>query len=493
MSSYNNFRNIIINTDNYKHCHYPLYPRGTEYVSSYIESRGGEFPVQMFVGLQAFIREYLMHPITLEDIDEAEFTEREQGMHFNRDNWLGILNDHGGYLPVEIEAVPEGTVLPVKNVLVQLINTDPKYWWATSFFETALLRAVWYPTTVGTISWLAKQQVKLALKQTSDNEQIVRHILHDYGARGVSSQESASLGGLAHLVNFSQSDTVPGILGAKKYYNAVQPSNSGPNAEHAGFCAWGRDDEVGAMRNMLEMYRENGVALLLTDTYDHEYAVKQLIGRELKTEVESFPGLVGIRPDSGDVVQVTSDTTEWLMDSFGFTVNSKGYKVLPDNIRVVQGDGVRRETLPRVFIEMERRGLSTENAVFGMGGGLLQHCHRDTMEFGMKANAVCVNGEWRNISKTPTGDDMKRSKAGRLALQFVDGDYRTVARDSIPPEENVLVPVFRNGQLLKKWDFSELIATSEREYPEYYYRDAIADMAESFEGRRELRDEAVAV
>src|SRR6476659_8124461 len=167
------FSNIIINTDNYKHCHYPLYPPGTEYVSSYIESRGGEFPVQMFVGLQAFLREFLMHPVTLEDIDEAEFTEREQGMHFNRDNWLGIINDHGGYLPVEIEAVPEGTVLPVKNVLVQLINTDPKYWWATSFFETALLRAVWYPTTIGTISWLSKMVIKEALERTSDNPQLI--------------------------------------------------------------------------------------------------------------------------------------------------------------------------------------------------------------------------------------------------------------------------------------------------------------------------------
>lgn len=105
--------NPIINVDNYKHCHYSLYPPGTEYVSSYIESRGGEFPVTMFVGLQAYIREYLMRPITLEDIDQAEFVEREQGMHFNRDNWLGILNDYDGYLPVEIEAVPEGTVLPV--------------------------------------------------------------------------------------------------------------------------------------------------------------------------------------------------------------------------------------------------------------------------------------------------------------------------------------------------------------------------------------------
>ena len=486
MSLGSSFDNIIINTDNYKHCHYSLYPKGTEYVSSYIESRGGDYPSTMFVGLQAFLRDYLMRPITLEDIDEAEATEREQGMHFNRENWMGILNDHGGYLPVEIEAVPEGTVLPPRNVLVQLINTDPKYFWATSFFETALLRAVWYPTTIGTLSWLCKQIIKEALDHTSDHPELLRFMLHDYGARGVSSQQSAALGGLAHLVNFNQSDTVPGIIAAKKWYNAVDPSNSGPNSEHAGFCAWGRENEVHAMRNMLETYRENGVALLLTDTYDHEHAVKNIIGKELKEEIQNFPGLVGARPDSGDIVQVTSDTTEWLMDAFGYTTNSKGYKILPDYIRVVQGDGVVFSSLREVYIEMERRGLAADNAVFGMGGGLLQHVNRDTMNFGQKANAVCVNGEWRDIYKQPTGDSMKISKAGRLALKYENGEYETVPRDSCSPEENVLQPVFRDGKLLKKWDFTELIERSERDVPESYYMPVVQPMIDA-------RREAVAV
>lgn len=482
--------NIIINVDNYKHCHYPLYPPGTEYVSSYIESRGGSFACTMFVGLQAFLREYLMRPITLEDIDEAEFIEREQGMHFNRDLWLGVLNDYDGYLPVEIEAVPEGTVLPPKNVLVQLINTDPKYWWVTSFFETALLRAVWYPTTIGTVSWLAKQIIRDSLEHTSDNPQVLRHMLHDYGARGVSSQESAALGGLAHLVNFSQSDTVPGIIAAKRYYNAGHVSNSGPNSEHAGFCAWGKENEAAALRNMLERYRGIGVALLLTDTYDHEYCVKHIIGRELKAEIQSFPGLVGVRPDSGDVVQVTSETTEWLMDAFGYTVNSKGFKVLPPYLRVVQGDGVNFYALADIFIELERRGLSAENAVYGMGGGLLQHHHRDTMNFGQKASAVCVNGQWRDIYKSPIGADFKVSKAGRLALKAENGTYVTVRRDSIPPEENVLVPVFRNGKLLKKWDFTELIERGEREYPESYYIDVVRPLREARASNRAARKRA---
>ena len=471
--------NIIIDVDNYKHCHYSLYPPGTEYVSSYIESRGGILPSTMFVGLQAYLREYLMRPITLEDIDEAEFVEREQGMHFNRDNWLGILNDHGGFLPVEIEAVPEGTVLPPKNVLVQLINTDPKYFWATSFFETSLLRAVWYPTTIGSISWLCKQVIRDSLEQTSDNPGVLRHMLHDYGARGVSSQQSAALGGLAHLVNFAQSDTLPGIIAAKRYYNAGHVSNSGPNSEHAGFCAWGKENEAAALSNMLDMYAENGVALLLTDTYDHENCVKNIIGRELKEKIRNFPGLVGVRPDSGDVVQVTSDTTEWLMDAFGYEVNSKGYKVLPPYVRVVQGDGVNFPVLPEIFIELERRGFSAENAVYGMGGGLLQHFHRDTMNFGQKASAVCVNGEWRDIYKSPTGADFKVSKKGRLALKYENGTYTTVPRDAIAPEENVLIPVFRNGKLLKKWDFTELIERSERQYPESYYLDIVKPLREA--------------
>ena len=198
----------------------------------------------MFVGLQAFIREYLMQPITLEDIDEAEFTEPEQGMHFNRDNWLGILNDHGGLLPVEIEAVPEGTVLPVKNVLVQLINTDPKYLWATSFFETALLARSLVPDHHRDDQLARQATCKLALKQTSDNDDMVAASCTTTVRAASARQESAALGGLAHLVNFHQSDTVPGILAAKKYYNAVAPSRSGPNSEHAAFSAWGRDDEV---------------------------------------------------------------------------------------------------------------------------------------------------------------------------------------------------------------------------------------------------------
>ncbi len=194
--------------------------------------------------------------------------------------------------------------------------------------------------------------------------------------------------------------------------------------------------------------------------------------------IQSFPGLVGARCDSGDPVQVSADTTEMLMESFGEETKSKGFRVLPPYIRVVQGDGPTLTSLRDIYVELERRGLAADNVLCAMGGGLLQQVNRDTMNFGQKANAVCINGEWTDIQKTPTADSMKHSKAGRLALQYADGEYRTVPKGSIPEEENLLGPVFRDGKFLKDWDFTDLIQRSEEEVPESYYADVIAPLRE---------------
>ena len=477
MANRANIANLISNTDSFKQAQHSMYPQGTEYLSSYIESRGGIFPSTMFVGLQAFLREYLTTPITVDDIDDAEFLSREQGVPFNRSGWIDLLNEHDGFLPVEIEAVAEGTVVPTSNVLVQIINTDPKYFWITNFFETALLRGVWYPTTVGTISWMCRRIIEEALRRTSDHPEMARKYLHDFGFRGVSSLESASLGGMAHLVNFDQTDTAAGPLAAKKYYNAVTPGFSVVNMEHSAVSAWTRSQEGAMFRAILDAYRgRTPIVGLLTDTYDHEYCVRKILGGELKELIQNFPGLVGARADSGDPEKVPAETTEWLMESFGYEVNSKGFKVLPPCIRVVQGDGLTFETFRGLYIELERRGLSADNVFCGMGGGLLQRLNRDTLNFGQKTNAICVNGQWIDVCKTPTGNSMKHSKPGRLALKYSDGNYQTVPRDSISADENLLKPVFRDGKLLRMWNFAELIERSERTVPEFYYKDVIAPM-----------------
>lgn len=459
--------NIITNVDSYKNAHSWMYPEGTEHVSSYIESRGGIYPSVLFAGLQPFLREYLMHPFTIDDIHEAHDVHVSMGIPFERQNWIDLLNDHGGYLPLEIEAVPEGTVVPTRNVLVQVVNTDPKYPWVTGFVETALLRAVWYPSTVATTSWIAKQHIRWFLEKTSDHPELIRIYLHDYGARGVSSFESAALGGVAHLINFDQTDNVSGYVGSRRWYNGAAPKGAAVFLEHAAIGAAGRENEAASFRRLLEF--PGGMAGLLCDTFDHDNAVKNIIGRELNSEIRNFEGLVIARCDSGDPIMVPVNTVEYLMESFGSATNSKGYRVLPPFIRVVQGDGLTLDTYIDLYTELERRGLAADNVLCGMGGGLLQKIDRDSMNFGMKASAVRVNGEWRDVFKAPTGSQMKRSKAGRLALCNVDGDYRTVRREEIPAEENLLTPVFRNGKLLREWTMSDLIHRSEIATPPGYY------------------------
>jgi nicotinamide phosphoribosyltransferase len=468
MSEASPWRNIILNIDANKHTNWAHYPDGMEYMSAYLEARGGPYPAALFVGLQAFLLEYLQHPVTLDDVMEAERVYRGLGVEFNREGWLGIVNEHGGRLPIEIEAVPEGTVLPIRNVLVQVVNTDPKYAWLPTYIETALMRALWYPTTVGTVSWLSKQVMRTALERTSDHPELVRLYLEDFGFRGVSSFESGALGGMAHLVNFDQTNTIAGALAAGRYYNASWPNSASWLQEHSVTTAWGRDGELDSFRHMLNSGKQTSAGLL-GDTYDHEDAVVNLIGTQLKEEVQSYKGLVTVRCDSGDPTVVPVDTVEQLMEAFGSETNSKGYRVLPPNLRVVQGDGLVLDTYSRLYAELERRGLSAENVICGMGAGLLQRVTRDTMHFGFKTNAVFIDGEWRSVSKSPTGVAMKKSKPGRLALRYVDGEYETVLRDSIPPEENLLQPVFRDGAILRLDDFDQLIERSERPVPEHYH------------------------
>ncbi len=264
-------KNILLKTDSYKASHWLQYRPGTEYISSYIESRGGKWDETVFFGLQIFLKEYLTTPITQEMIDEAAEFWSAHGEPFNKDGWEYILKKHGGMLPVRIQAVPEGTVVPTSNVLVQVVNTDPKCFWLTSFLETALLRAVWYPTTVATNSYQCKKLIWNALEKSSDDPSgEIGFKLHDFGARGVSSGESAAIGGAAHLVNFLGSDTVEGILCARKYYNESMAGFSIPAAEHSTMTSWGGEEgEIDAMRNMLRNFAKPGsLVAVVSDSYD---------------------------------------------------------------------------------------------------------------------------------------------------------------------------------------------------------------------------------
>jgi nicotinamide phosphoribosyltransferase len=156
--------NLILLTDSYKASHWVQYPEDTETVFSYLESRGGMFDELVAYGFQYFIKRYLSgKAVSMADINFAEDFCKQHGVSFNRNGWEYIVNVHGGKLPVSIKAIPEGTVVPTKNVLMTIENTDPKCYWLTNYLETLLLQ-VWYPITVATLSREMKKHILNSLK-----------------------------------------------------------------------------------------------------------------------------------------------------------------------------------------------------------------------------------------------------------------------------------------------------------------------------------------
>jgi len=458
--------NLVLLADAYKYSHHKLYLPGTQYIYAYLESRGGKFEETVFYGLQYFLKAYLEGPvITREKIDAAESMLLEvfgRSDVFDRSKFDYIVQAHGGRLPVRIAAVPEGTVVPVRQVLMTIENTDPACYWLTNFLETLLMQ-VWYPCTVATLSREIRKLVTHYYECTASPAAFagIDLVLNDFGFRGATSVESAGLGGSAHLVSFSGSDTLAASTFAKRYYHAQQaPGLSIPATEHSIVTLLGEKGEPEIFRHVLNTF-PTGVVACVSDSYNIFRACEQYWGGLLKEQVMRRDGTLVIRPDSGDPVQTLLKVFDILFRQFGYTINEKGYRVLPPQVRVIQGDGVNYSSIGDIYTALQRAGISAENLALGMGGALLQRVNRDTQEFALKCSHAVVNGQSIDVQKMPVELDaqghlrtsFKQSKAGRLKLVKDKDTYRTIGEQEAPALPNVLETVFENGETVKEHRF----------------------------------------
>ncbi len=455
-------KSLTLNTDSYKSSMWGQYKEGTEYVFSYIESRGGAYDETVVAGVLPVVKEYLSRPVTAEEVEYAKAFWAAHGEPFPYDGWMHIVKEHGGYIPVEIRAVEEGTVVPVKNVLLTICNTDPKVPFITTWVETLLLRGVWYMTTVATQSYDIKKLI-LAYLVKSGDPLTISFKLHDFGARGVSSFESAGLGGMAHLINFMGTDTMTANLFAMKYYGATGPVGfSIPASEHSTITSWGRDNEIDAYRNMIEKFK-GGLVACVSDSYNIYMAC--VMWNTMAEKIKADGTTLVVRPDSGDPVEVVPRILRILEEGFGSTINSKGYKIL-NNVRVIWGDGINYQSISALLrVVVDIMGYSADMLAFGMGGALLQKVDRDTQKFAMKCSAAGIRNqetgelEWVEVFKDPVTDSGKASKKGVITLyRDKDGSFRTGVSDWMP---DALVTYYKNGELLFDMTFDQVRKNAE--------------------------------
>jgi len=461
--------NIVLKTDSYKLNHWNQYPTGTEYVYSYFESRGGaKWDTTVFFGLQYLLKKNLVGAVvTREKIEEAAALAKVHfggDAYFNRAGWEFILNRRGGKLPVRIKAIPEGTPVGVSNVLMTVENTAPECFWLTNALESLLTHA-WYPSTVATLSRETKKVFKTYLEKTADDASGIGFMLHDFGYRGASSDESAEIGGAAHLVNFMGTDTVPAIELLAEYYrkdkNFDGIAYSVAATEHSIMTSRGREGEEQVVSDLLDAYPA-GILSVVSDSYDIYHFVDTIVGKTFKDRIlnRGEGARFVVRPDSvTDEHKTPEAEMVWILNSlwrnFGGSTNSKGFKVLHPKVRSLWGDGIDKDGIEKILAAAAEAGFSAENLVFGMGGGLLQKVHRDIQRFAFKSSAQCCNGVWHDIYKSPK-DTSKASKKGKLKLvQRSDGSYVTLPMSDASAECK-LVTVYENGELLVDYALEDI-------------------------------------
>lgn len=459
--------NLLTDVDSYKLSHWNQYPKDADYMMSYLEARGGEFDECTLFGLQYLLHEYLSKPITQQDLDEATKFALNHGEPLNKEGWQYIVDTYNGYLPVRIRAIPEGTIVPVSNAVLTIECHDEKCFWVVSYLETMLHR-LWYPSTIATTSRESKKILNHYLQMSSDTpEADLPFKLHDFGGRGVTCLEQSRLGGAAHLLSFMGSDTIEGIRFANHYYDCEMAGFSIPASEHSTVSSWTRDGEKDFYKNFVKVYLTDRqvpaglpkLAACVSDTYNIFEAVKFWCSPEMRQTLKDSGGTLVIRPDSGEPVDTIRKIFELLETELGeeVTVNNKGYKVLPSYLRVIQGDGVDRDSMDCILAQLTIMDWSATNIAFGSGGGLLQKVNRDTQKWAFKCCAIGVDDQIVPVFKDPITDQGKRSKSGILDLVLENGEYKTITVGYGDPgrKDSVLQDVYINGKILVNTTFDE--------------------------------------
>jgi nicotinamide phosphoribosyltransferase len=484
--------------DFYKLSHRRMYPEGTELVYSTWtprKSRIKDVDHVVVFGVQVFIKQYLMDYFDqhffgrpLNDVVAAyrRVIKHTLGEADPDTQHLESLHELG-YLPIEIKALPEGMLCPIRVPYLTIWNTDPRFPWLTNYIESLASCELWQAPTSATIALKFRTMLDAYAAATGGPAEFVQFQGHDFSFRGMSSLQSAMYSGLGHLLSFTGTDTIPAIEAAEIFYNAnIEKELVGtsiPATEHSIQCAYA--DDMAYFRRLISEVHPSGYVSIVSDGYDFWNVVREVLPA-LKDEIMRRDGKVVIRPDSGDPVKIVTGWTsdelatdgrgesvrsdaerigaiECLWNIFGGTVNDLGYKELDPHIGLIYGDAITYERAEEICKRLMAKGFASTNVVFGIGSYTYQYNTRDTLGFALKSTFNVRSGLPVKIFKDPKTDDgTKKSQRGRVIVVYnVQGETRELqCVDGFDTLKDVgideLKTVFRDGELLVDDSFEDV-------------------------------------
>lgn len=491
--------------DGYKSGHVFQYPDNTSFVYSNFTARSSKYAnvvknympgdVVVFAGIQGtVVRNYI------ENWNNNFFKKDKKKVvkQYSRRvrNMLGVadfdtshieeLHDVG-YLPLVIEALPEGSLVNIGVPMLVVYNSDPRFGWLTNYIETELSADTWKTVTNATIAYNYRAILEDYIEKTGGAKFLIPFLSHDFSARGMSGMADAAQAGFAHLTSFSGTDSFLAVDYAEEYYEAdVDKQHVGatvPASEHSVMCLRGEEGEIDTINRMLDIY-PTGIVSMVLDGFDFFRAINEHLP-SLKNRIMSRDGKLVVRPDSGDPVEIlcgmltdgkvfekedevygyyencsnfnklpdvvlvageyrtigqidpsriglgeiipevqVKGAVQILYEHFGGVRNEKDYITLDSHIGLIYGDSITPQRMLTILERLKLKGFAADNVVFGVGSFTYQYNTRDSFGMAMKATHAIVDGQEYKIFKNPKTDSgVKRSARGMLAVTGESGNY----------------------------------------------------------------------
>lgn len=485
--------NVLLLCDTYKTCHRTMYPSNLKKLVSYWVPRKSMFKKEenqkvVFFGLQAFIMEFLVEYFNKNFFDRPhDWIENTYRKYMNVQLGEGnydiesVLKLHKlRYLPLEIKALPEGSLVNMNVPCIEITNTHEDFAWLVQWIECILQAELWKTCNHATIGHMYYKLARKWYEKNADDNLDVRNAFADFGMRGMSCMNEAVRCSAAWLLSSNKTSSIPALPYLDKYYFADVAQNhigiGAVSTEHsvmgANYALDG-DERTFVKRLLTELYPNTSFSMV-SDTYDYWNMVENIIP-SLKEEILNHNGKLLIRPDSGDQHDVTVETVKKLWDTFGGTTNEKGYKVLDSHIGVILGDGSTLATLNKIWTSLDELGFAANNVIFGVGAFCFTAIFeddkmvvntRDTWGVACKATWGMFGDKELFIYKDPKTDDKKLKKSHK-GLVFVEPngddfiyhdelyqkDYDKFIEDG---HVNALRTVFKDGKLNNLETFYEI-------------------------------------
>lgn len=392
----------------------------------------------------------------------------------------GIYNYHKieklhdlGYLPIEIIALPEGTVVPVHVPMFGITNTHPDFAWLPQALESLISAEMWYPQITATVGKTYREIVNKYYDITCEDNVSRERALGAFDFRGDMCVDAALKAGAGWCMSFVNTATVPVIPYLEEMFNAdctkEEVAFGAVSTEHFVMCsnyAVDGDEETFLRKMLTELYPDTSFSCVL-DSYDYWNVIDNILPK-LHREIMEHNGCMLMRGDSGDCVEVVTKTVFKLWEQFGGTVNSKGYKVLDPHVKAIYGDSITVQRCEEIYQILMENGFACSNVALGVGS-FSMHCieennvlkpfTRDTFSSCIKACYAEVDGKCYPIFKNPKDGGFKKSQKG-LCYVYRNENGELAYKDEYTseniPDGNLLETVFKDGKLIKEYTLKEI-------------------------------------